>query len=669
MKEARSRNSEWSAARDGPWPSIEIGGSLERAEREWLHTNGAGAYAMSTLALMHTRRYHGLFVAALDPPFKRYVVLSHLETSVEFGGRTHRLATHQFPGVAPTPGYRMLQRFSQDPLPRWEFKIGKFTLERVLCLVRGMNMVVLAYTWHGKQPALLTTKPLMPLRPIDGLMREHGGMVQRVALRPGAVEMQPVSYLPPVTFTHGGVFMGSPDWWRRFEYLEDLRRHPDFQEDMWTPGVFEMPLEPERTVYLTCSVGPFSDRPPGEFLAQAAEYAREQDPGPEQLSVVRTLSVAAEQFSVDACARPTVVAGYPWYEPRARDSLIAVPGLFLSRGKIEECKRAIRSFLAVQHAGLLPVTLAESALKTRRQSPDATLWLFEAARELVERTGTYDPFVRCELYPKLRRTFVRFAGKRRDRAWVTDEGLLANGAEGVALTWMDARAAGRLVTPRKGLAVEFQALWSRGSETLGRLARAYEDTPTALAAERASERVRAAFRKRFWCSQTEYPFDCISEKADSVDAWVDPAVRPNALIALAVDPTLFERWQAVAIVQRARRDLLTPRGLRSLSPKDPGYRGHHEGNLDEREGSYHQGTVWPYLMGFYARAALRLRPDDFELREELIDLLQSAVTDGLVLRHVAQLADGEEPHKFRGCPAQAWSCAEILRVLVCDLGL
>jgi predicted glycogen debranching enzyme len=669
MKDLRTREVEWRAARDGPWPSIQIGGTLERAEREWLHTNGAGAYAMSTLALMHTRRYHGMLVAALEPPIRRYAVLSHLDTNVEYGGRVHRLATHQFPGVAPTPGYRMLQRFAQDPLPRWEYKIGKYTLDRSLCLARGLNMVVLAYTWHGKHPAKLTTKPLMPLRPIDGLMREHGAMVQRVALRPNAVELQPVPGIPPITFTHEGVFMGSPDWWRRFEYLEDLRRHPEFQEDLWTPGAFEMTLEPEQTAYLTCAIGKASELSPAEIFAQTREYVLGCDPGPEQLSIVRTLSVAAEQFCVDVCDRPAVVAGYPWYEPRTRDSLMSVPGLFLARGAIDACKRTLATFLAVQHAGLLPVTLAESSLKTRRQSPDATLWLFEAARELVERTGTNDQFVKNQLYPALRRTFVRFTSKQRSFVWVTPEGLLANSAEGLSLTWMDARSAGTLVTPRRGLPVEFQALWSKGAETLGRMARELGDELTARAAEAAAEQARAAFKARFWCSQTDFPYDCISEGAGGADAFSDPTIRPNAVIALAVDPGLFERWQAVAILQRTRRELLTSRGLRSLSPKDAGYRGHHEGNLDEREGSYHQGTVWPFLIGFYARAALRLKPDDFELREELIHLLQSAAEEGLVLSHVAQLADGESPHRFRGCPAQAWSCAEVLRVLVCDLGL
>jgi glycogen debranching enzyme len=192
---------------------------------------------------------------------------------------------------------------------------------------------------------------------------------------------------------------------------------------------------------------------------------------------------------------------------------------------------------------------------------------------------------------------------------------------------------------------------------------------TSVAADRAMRSARRAFRQRFWCNETDYPFDCISEEADAGAAWADPTIRPNALLALAVDPALFERRQTVAILNRVRRELLTPRGLRSLAQRDPGYRGHHEGNLDEREGSYHQGTVWPYLLGFYARAALRLKPEDFELREELIHLLQSAANDGLVLGHVAQLADGEEPHRFRGCPAQAWSCAEVLRALVCDLGL
>ncbi|HMJ10704.1 MAG TPA: amylo-alpha-1,6-glucosidase [Polyangiaceae bacterium] len=669
MKEQRSRQAEWRAGRDGPWPLIEINGSLERAEREWLHTNGAGAYAMSTLALMHTRRYHGLLVAALDPPVKRYSILSHLETTVEVGGRAHRLATHQFPGVAPTPGYRMLQRFAQDPLPRWEYKVGKFTLERCLCLVRGLNMVVLAYTWQGKQPARLLTKPLMPLRPIDGLMREHGAMVQRVALRPGAVELQPVPDLPTITFTHEGVFMGSPDWWRRFEYLEDLRRHPDFQEDMWTPGTFELLLEPGKTAYLTCAVGKTSDRHPSELLAEAAEFELAQDPGPEQLSIVRSLFVAAEQFCADACERPAVMAGYPWYEPRARDSVMAAPGLFLARGKIEECKRALATFLRVQHSGLLPVTLAESSLTNRRQSVDGSLWLFEAARELVERTGAQDPFIKTQLYPALRRTFVRFTAKGRNLAWLTADGLLAASAEALPLTWMDARAAGNLVSPRRGLPVEFQALWSRGSETLARIARELGDSVMAEAAEAACQKARAAFRAHFWCKETDYPFDCISEERDAPNSWTDASVRPNAVLALAVDPNLFERWQVVATLSRVQRELLTPRGLRSLSPKDPAYRGHHEGNLDEREGSYHQGTVWPYLMGFYARAALRLKPEDFELREELIHLLQSAAEEGLVLGHVAQLTDGEAPHRFRGCPAQAWSCAEVLRVLVSDLGL
>ena len=224
----------------GPWPLVHVDGELERAEKEWLHTNGAGAYAMSTLALMHTRRHHGLLVASLEPPLGRHVILSHAETHVTVGDRTHKLSTHQFPGVAATPGYRHLRSFAQDPLPRWTYLLGKHKLERTIALAPGRNALVMRYHWFGPTPARLQLMPLMPLRPVEHLALEHGGMLQRVTLRTGEVEIQPIPTLPPIAFAHRGVFMGSPDWWRRFEYGEDLRRYTDFQEDMWTPGTFEL---------------------------------------------------------------------------------------------------------------------------------------------------------------------------------------------------------------------------------------------------------------------------------------------------------------------------------------------------------------------------------------------------------------------------------------------
>jgi predicted glycogen debranching enzyme len=659
----------WSGLADGPWPRIVIAGELERAEREWLHTNGAGAFAMSTVALMHTRRQHGVLIAALDPPLGRHVILSHAESSVTVGDRTYKLSTHQFPGVAPTHGYRLLSEFCQDPIPRWIFKLGKSVFERTLCLVRGENSVILGYTWKGRGTARLSVMPLLPLRPLHELAREHGAMAQTVVLRPGAVEIRPLPKLPPIIFGHPGVFMGSPDWWRRFEYVDDHLRYTDHEEDMWTPGTFELTLEPGVTRYLVCAVGALPEGEPKQQIEKTRAHLLAQDPGGEHEPTVRALSVSAEAYCADDCARPAIIAGYPWHEAFTRDALIALPGLYLLRGRIEAAERVLETLLAEQRAGLLPDRLPWDGHRGQR-SPDATLWLFHASAELLERGGAERPWLNAVLYPALRRAFVRLRGIRahaRSLVWTTDDGLLATSAPDRPLTWMDAQLGAWLVTPRRGLAIEHQALWIRACDVLCSLAEARGDLALLAATGNAARRAREAFRARFWCNETAFPFDCLSERSDTADAWADPSIRPNAVIAAALVPDLFDAWQLAAIVERAREELVTSRGLRSLSPRDRAYRGHYEGSHDEREGSYHQGTAWTFLLGAYARSLMLVDGNDFERMSELESLIRQAADGGPVLGHVVQIADGEEPHRVRGCPAQAWSVAELLRTLMVDL--
>jgi predicted glycogen debranching enzyme len=656
--------------RGGPFRGVETFGELEPAVgSEWLHTNGAGAYAMSTVALMHTRRTHGVLVAALDPPLGRHVMLSHGEMVLVSAGRTFRLSTHQFPSIAPTPGYRTLRRFYQDPLPRWVYDLGGARFERRIGLVRGKNVVVLSYVWHGDEPATLSIRPLMPFRPIHQLMREHGAMVQRVSLRQGEVEVQPMAHLPPMIFRHSGVFVGSPDWWRRFEYTTDREEGIDFVEDMWTPGTFDVELVPGEPAYLVAGVGAVPDESPEDLLRETERHELAQDPGPSRPRTVRALAVAAEQFCVTACSRPSIIAGYPHLDVITRDALVALPGLLLARRRFEEARAVLDLLVSLQRQGVLPFRLPSTEAGPLPSSPDATLWLFEATRELVANVGSDDAFVRRRLYPALCRAFARLRRGQRIGVWMTPEGLLANWLDGAPLTWMDARVGDRVVTPRRGLAVELQALWSRAAETLAGLASDYGHESMAFVARQTATRARAAFRERFWCNETEYPFDCISETRDTADAWADAAIRPNALIALAVDPELFDGWQSAAIVGRARDDLLTPRGVRSLAPHEPGYRGHYEGGEGERGSSYHQGTAWTHLLGCYVRAALRLSPSDPDLRQELRACIEGALDDGPVLGQVPQLADGEPPFRHRGATAQAWSVAELLRALVVDLGL
>ncbi len=265
------------------------------AEREWLHTNGAGAYSMSTIAMMHTRRHHGAFIAALAPPLGRHVIVSHAETniSVDDERRVYRLATHQFPNVAPTPGYRLLQSFSQDPLPRWVFRLGAHTLERTMCLARGKKRDDHRLHLAWPRAGALDHASADAASSVEKLMVEHGAMNQVVLLRGGSVEVQPIAELPPIAFKHDGVFMGSPDWWRRFEYLEDRRLGNAFQEDMWTPGVFELQLEPQPHCVLGHRRRFDSSRVSGPICKpRCARRLLAQDPGPSRSPRVRQMFVA-----------------------------------------------------------------------------------------------------------------------------------------------------------------------------------------------------------------------------------------------------------------------------------------------------------------------------------------------------------------------------------------
>lgn len=645
------------------WPSVETHGELEPAEGEWLHTNGAGAYSMSTLALMHTRRFHGLLVAALDPPLERYVIVSHAETTVEVGKRLYSLSTHQFPDVAPTPGYRLLESFSQDPLPRWVYRLGKGRLERTLALVRGENALVTSYTWTGKSPARLKLRPLLPMRPIHALCSEQEDVAQQVTLRRDEVWVQPIGKLPKVVFGHRGVFMGSPDWWRRFEYPEDRRRHVGFQEDLWTPGTFEVTLEPNVPSYVTASLEAPLETDPACAMEETRRALLALDPGEEKPIEVRALSVAAEQFRVPLCARPGVIAGYPWLGMRSRDTLLSLPGLYLVEGLFSEAIGVLRTTMQSRVDGLLTTHVAEPGMEAEEPCVDSSLWLFEAVRQLRKHVSG-DGFIRDEVYPVLREVFARVTRRPGELVWVSEQGLLAHRSEGLPSTWMDSRSHGEMVTPRHGLAVEMQALWSRGCDTLSRLATEFGEPALAGDAVSARDRTRSAFRERYWCHETNYAYDCISD----IDGSADSSVRPNALIALSVEPELFESWQAESIVARAREKLLTPAGLRTLAPGHPSYIGYYEGGMDQRRAAYHQGVAWGYLVGALARAALRTHPDDFELQVDVRGWLVSAMQSGPVLGQIAQISSGDFPYQSGGCPAQAWTVAELLRTFEIDLG-
>ena len=665
-----SHCSGWAGPKDGPWPQVHVGGDLERAEAEWLATNNLGAYAMSTVALMHTRRQHGLLVSHLAEDFRRHVVLSHLEMTLEVAGRTYRLSTHQFPNMAPTLGYRALESFTFDPLPRWVYRFPVGTIERTLCLVPDRQAVVLATTWSGKETARLSLRPLMPMRPAHELTSEHGGMLQKVTLRAGEVEVQPVAHLPPVLFRHSGVFMGSPDWWRKFEYLDDRGRFSDFQEDMWSPGLFELTMTPRVTNYLLVSVGPPPDVSPAEIVMDAAQRRLRADPAFEggaawaeptpATAYARALSIAAEGFVFgDGSA---VIAGYPWLDVWSRDTLLCIPGIFLARKQSDRARSSIRHLLRNVRDGLLVsrTSVPEAEL---RPCLDSSLWLFVIGERVVE-AGEPDATFHNEWYRCIETIFRRIVDSDGTIVWLSVEGLLVNGAP-FPLTWMDAELGGVAATPRRGLAVELQALWIVACDTMKRFAERVGDVALAESAFLHGERALAAFAQTFWCYETNHPFDCLSEQRGSAQAWADPSIRPNALIALAVAPQLFDDVQAREIVARAEDLLLTAFGVRTLQPGHPAYTGRAGETFEERQACSHQGPAWTHLLLFYVRAKLAVSPDT---RDELTSRVLRAAQSGRALSYNGQSVDGDPPHRALGIPAYAMSTAMLLEALVFDLG-
>ncbi|HMY21904.1 MAG TPA: glycogen debranching enzyme N-terminal domain-containing protein, partial [Polyangium sp.] len=396
---------EFRSAEEDVFPHVDVRGDVRLARsREWILGNGTGAYASSTIACLHTRRYHGLLVAALDPPRGRHVTLSHVDVTVTVPAKpgTPRgiwdLAKHQFPNLDPDRGSFYLDRFDQDPLPRWTYAVAGGELEVLLALVPGENAAVLRYTWRGPQPVVCTLRPLLAMRHIHEVMREHGAAEQRVELRAGEMRVRPMKPLPRLCFKFEGTFVGSPDWWRRFEYFEERARGMEFHEDLWTPGVFETRPDPSGVPnYLVVGVEKAPEGKPEALIEAAIRAELSSDPGTNHSGLERRLSRAAKLFRADALEKPAVVPAYPWVDTWGREAVLALPGLFFSTSLVEPAIAVVRTMLASMHEGFLQNRIPDQGNARDTAAADTTLWLFDIARLFADRLGENHPFVQDEL--------------------------------------------------------------------------------------------------------------------------------------------------------------------------------------------------------------------------------------------------------------------------------
>lgn len=628
-------------------------------EYEWLEPNGLGGWASSTVIGAHTRRYHGLLVAATRPPTGRMVLLSRLDETVVQDGDRHQLAASRFAGSVHPEGHRLLESFERDLFPVWTYVADGFRLRKTIVAVHGRNTTLVVYELIEAPGAVfLELRPFLGYRDYHALQHAHETAEATCEFEAGSLGLRMDAGMPQLQLlAPGSRFRSSPNWWYGFEYDRERERGLDHTEDLWTPGVLELVLAPGERVGVIATAEPDED---GEALAlfEQERRRRRQLVSDAPVSVGQALTLAADAFVVqrgDGLA--TIVAGYHWFTDWGRDTMIALPGLTLSTGRADKARQVLQAFAAHVSDGMIPNRFPDGEGDPEYNTADATLWMFVAVHRYLEAID--DPsFVVDELLPVLRDILAWHRRGTRYGIRVDDDGLLCAGEHGVQLTWMDAKVGDWVVTPRQGKPVEICALWVNALLIVSRLEElaGFPDEADRLAAEAA--RSRASFERAFWNPETGYLFDVIDgEKRDG-------AIRPNALFALSLPYPLIEGERAKRTLAVVEERLLTPFGLRTLDPGDSRYCGRYEGGVVDRDGAYHQGTVWPWLLGPYVDALLRIRGETgaWQARVHLAGLTGELRKAGL--GSLSEVYDGDAPHRPGGCIAQAWSVAEVIRARI-----
>lgn len=653
--------------------------------REWLVTNGLGGYACGTLTGLITRRYHGLLVAALPAPLGRCMMLAHLSERVRLDDRTIVwLGPHEEGGrlLHPHAGHSLAEFRLDGGLPAWRHQVGRSVLEKTVLMPHGQNTVHVGYRLLSGPAAgvRLTLRPLLGFRPHEAPVDRGPTREYVLTARGRRIEIGGEPGMPPLRLVleaAQGAFTVDDQAIGDVRYLLEEHRGYVGEGPLWSPGYFRLQLRPDEEATFVASTEPWETIVAiGPHEARDAERARRRHLLAVAHPAARSgvggeLVLAADQFVVQPAVRAddaararavggesrTIIAGYPWFTDWGRDTMISLEGLTLLTGRHAEARDILRTFAAHARDGLIPNLFPEGGREGLYHTADATLWYVHALHRYLTYTG--DRALLRELLPMLRSIVQHhLAGTRFGIHVDPADGLLAQGASGYQLTWMDAKVDDWVVTPRRGKAVEINALWYNALRLLeGWLAQeGAADEARAVGAH--AERARRAFDARFWNAEAGCLFDVVDgEQGD------DPACRPNQLLAIALPhPVLArERWGAVLGAVRAR--LLTPVGLRSLAAGHPDYKPRYFGDLRSRDAAYHQGTVWSWLLGPYVDAMLAVRPDAGpEVRREIEPML--AHLDQACIGSVSEIFDADPPFTPRGCFAQAWGVAELLRVLV-----
>ncbi|HEX8695883.1 MAG TPA: amylo-alpha-1,6-glucosidase [Longimicrobium sp.] len=651
-------------------------------ESEWLVTNGLGGFASGTVAGVATRRYHGLLVAALPAPLGRVVMLGHLDETLRFaGGRAVRLTCDERLGGSPPPCGTHLREFRLEAgLPVWTFAVDGAVLERRVLMVHEQNTVHVAYRLlEGSGRVTLHLRPSVHFRPMERPVSDPLGGPYVLQAVEGRIELSVGPEFPALKlYLHGGHTVFVVDGRRERELLYRVERDRGYEDtgELWSPGYFGAELAAGEAATLVASTDAWEAalalRPADAPLAEAERRRRllAAAPPPAREGLAAELVLAADQFIVTpgyrasdvARARAagddvrTVVAGYHWFTDWGRDTMISLEGLTLATGRWHEAGYILRTFAHYARDGLIPNLFPDGASEGLYHTADASLWFFHAVDRYLAVTG--DRGTLRVILPTLADIVRRHLGGTRFGIGVDPaDGLLRQGEEGYQLTWMDAKVDGWVVTPRRGKAVEINALWHNALRLLEGWLREEGMEGAAELAE-AAERARESFNRRFWYAEGGYLYDVVDgEDGD------DPACRPNQVFSISLKHPVLdrERWEPVLRVVEER--LLTPVGLRSLAPGHPDYKEKYFGDLRARDAAYHQGTVWAWLIGPFVDAWLKLHPGCEREARAFLEGFEAHLGE-FGIGTIAEVFDAEPPFTARGCISQAWSVAEVLRCWV-----
>ena len=629
------------------------------AQSEWLEADGLGGFASGTSLGVATRRYHALLLSAAQPPARRFVLVNGFRAWLETDAGTVQLTRHQFAPDVLSAADVELADFTIEPWPSVRYVTASgLVVTQELFALHGSPTLLMRFRAQGNTRGVkLCLRPFLSGRDFHALQRENGNFNFEPEQRGARLRFSPYPGVPSFDLLSNGTYRHAPEWYRNFRYLEEQERGLDCDEDLAAPGILTFELSAGDAIWI-CTAHTPGRALPDDLGAEACFERCASEERARRAAFPSALERASDSYLVSRGQGRTIIAGYPWFGDWGRDTFIALRGLCLATGRCAEARDILVEWSRVVSEGMLPNLFPDGAGEPEYNSVDASLWYVLAASELLRdprATPVLSVADRAALREAILAIVAGYAKGTRFGIRRAADGLLACGVPGVQLTWMDAKVASYCVTPRIGKPVEIQALWINALSAA-----------MALAPEYTSfyELAQASFATRFWNEQTGSLNDVVD--VDHQPGLVDASVRPNQIFAAGGLPvSLLSSERAKRVVAAVERQLLAPIGLRTLAASERGYAPHYTGGVWQRDTSYHQGTVWPWLMGPFVEAWLKSRGGTGEAKREAERRFIAPLT--LHLRragigHVSEITDAEAPYTPRGCPFQAWSIAELLRL-------